>query len=133
MRVMGHNLLAILVAAILFYAIEFVMFAVVIPGEQYARMVGISYDAAGDMSKMAYGVIMPIMAVIGISLVVKWRGAVGAAGGAVTAVLMGVLMAFSASLYGWVYGGNTADFIPVSFLHYVLCYGVAGAVLGAWK
>ena len=41
MRYNGHNILAIIVAAIAIYAIEFVIFALFIPGATYAHMVGI--------------------------------------------------------------------------------------------
>ena len=44
MRFMGYNVLAILAAAILIYVIEFVIFGLLIPGEQYAAMVGLGMD-----------------------------------------------------------------------------------------
>ncbi|HVV31891.1 MAG TPA: hypothetical protein VG943_16275 [Caulobacterales bacterium] len=136
MRFNGFNILAIIVAAIAIYAIEFVIFAVLIPGPTYQHMVGMSdAQATASMagSRMPYGIVMPILAAIGLALVVKWRQAVGLAGGFITGALMGVLFGFAATMYSYVYGAATEMFLGVTLIHYILCYGVAGAILSAWK
>lgn len=130
MRVMGHNALAIIVAAIAIYAIEFLIFAVMIPGPQYTAMTGYG---DGDASRMALGALPPLLAAIGLSLTVKWRGAPGWMGGLVTGVLMAIFFAFASSLYSYVYGPNSMQFVLVNLGHYLVCYGIAGAILGAWK
>lgn len=134
MRVNGHNILAIVAAAILIYAIEFVIFAVLISPEQYMAFTGVSAEqvASGD-ARMPLGVLPPLMAAIGLSLAIKWHAAPGWMGGARTAILMAVLFAFGTSLYGYVYGPHTAAYLPVNLAHFIVCYGAAGAVLGAWK
>lgn len=132
MRFNGHNVLAIVVAALVIYLIEYVIFAVLIPGDQYMAMVGITAEQA-DPSRMPFGAIPPILAAIGLSLAVKWRNAAGLMGGVTTGLLMGFFFAFAVSLYGFVYGANTAQYIPVELAHYLVCYAAAGAVLGAWK
>ena len=134
MRFMGQNILAIVLAAIVIYAIEFVIFALLIPGPQYEHMTGIS-DAqmTAGMSRMPFGAIMPILAAIGISLVVKWRNAPGLMAGVQTGALLGLVFGFSISMYQYVYGPATEMWLLVSALHFVIAYGVAGAILGAWK
>ncbi len=132
MRVMGHNALAIAVAAIVFYAIEFVIFGVLIPGDQYMVLTGLNADQ-GDVARMPYGVIMPILTAIGLSLVIKWRNAAGWMGGVATALLIAVLFAFSTSLYSYVYGGHTLEYLPINLAHFLVCYAAAGAIIGAWK
>lgn len=132
MRVMGHNVLAIVVAAIVIYAIEFVIFAVLIPGEQYFAMTGM-LEGQGDEGRMPVGVVMPILAAIGLSLAIKWRNAAGLMGGVTTGLLMAIFFAFSASLYGYVYGTHTEQFVAVNLGHFLVCYAAAGAILGAWK
>ena len=134
MRVMGHNVLAVVVAAIVIYAIEFLIFAVLIPGEDYMRMTGMQgMDEAASMARMPYGILMPIFTAIGLSMVIKWRGAVGWVEGLKTALLMAVLLGFGTSLYGYVYGTHTEQFLLVNLAHFLVCWGAAGAVLGAWK
>lgn len=132
MRFNGHNVLAIIAAAIVIYAIEFVIFAVIIPGDQYMALTGMT-EGQGDMSRMPYGAIMPILTAIGLSMVIKWRNAAGLMGGVTTALWMAVLFGFGTSLYGFVYGSNTAAYLPVNLGHFLVCWGAAGAILGAWK
>jgi hypothetical protein len=132
MRFMGHNLLAILVAALVIYVIEFVIFALLIPGEQYMTLTGLM-EGQGDETRMPFGIIMPVLAAIGLSLVIKWRNPPGLMGGVTTALLMAVLFGFSTSLYGYVYGTHTASYLPINLGHFLVCWGAAGAILGAWK
>lgn len=134
MRVMGHNVLAIIVAAIVIYGLEFVIYGMLIPQDQYLAMSGITAEqAAGGEARMPYGIIMPLLAAIGLSLTIKWRNAPGWMGGAVTGVIMAVLFGFSSGLYGYVYGTSNEAFQLVNLVHFVLCYAAAGAILGAWK
>jgi hypothetical protein len=132
MRVMGHNAFAIIVAALAIYAIEFVIFAVLIPGDQYLAMVGLTADQAHP-ERMPVGALMPVFAAIGLSLSIKWRNAPGWRGGLTTGLLMAVFFAFSASLYGYVYGSHTLQFQWINLAHFLVCYATAGAILGAWK
>lgn len=132
MRMMGHNVLAILLAAIAIYAIEFVIFAVLMTQEQYTALTG--YPVSGeDMARMPFGAIPPILAAIGLSCVIKWRNAPGMMGGLMTGVLMAIFFGLGVSLYSFVYGPNSPTFIGVDAAHFIVCYGVAGAILGAWK
>lgn len=132
MRFNGHNLLAILVAAIAIYLLEFVLFAVIISAEQYQTMIGVTADQLHP-ERMAFGIVPPLLAAIGLSLTVKWRNAPGLMGGATTGVWMGICFALAGGLYGFVYGPNTETLVAVNLGHFVVCYGVAGGILGAWK
>ena len=134
MRMMGHNVLAIIVAAIAIYAIEFLIFAVLLPGEQYMAMSGYSQQSMeAGMARMPFGVIPPILAAIGLSCAVKWRNKAGWMASAATGVIMAICFGVGVSLYSFVYGPNNAAFIAVNLAHFVVSYGAAGAILGAWK
>ena len=134
MRVMGHNVLAILVAALVIYGIEFVIFALLMTPDQYQSLTGITADqAAAGMSRMPVGVVPPILTAIGLSLAIKWRSAAGWMGGVTTAALMAVVFGFSTSLYGYVYGPHAEAYLPINLAHFLVCWAAAGAVLGAWK
>src|SRR5262245_50198360 len=100
MRVMGMNVLAILVAAIAIYLIEFVIFGVLIPGDQYVAMSGVNADQMHP-ERMPFGVIPPILSAIGLALAVKWCNAPGWMGGAMTGVLAAIFLAFPVSFYGF--------------------------------
>ncbi|MBL8531726.1 MAG: hypothetical protein JNK94_08330 [Hyphomonadaceae bacterium] len=134
MRVMGHNVLAIIVAALVIYGIEFLIFAVLISPEQYMAFTGVSADQmAGGQARMPFGVVPPLLAAIGLSLVIRWRDRPGLMGGLTTALMMAVLFAFGTSLYGYVYGPHASAYLPVNLGHFLVCWGAAGAILGAWK
>ncbi|MEQ1616962.1 MAG: DUF1761 domain-containing protein [Terricaulis sp.] len=134
MRIMGHNALAIIVAALAIYLIEFVIFGVLIPGEQYMAMTGLTPEQSeAGMSRMPFGIVMPLLTAIGLSLVIKWRNAPGLMGGVTTALFMAVLFGFSVSLYDYVYGADSETYLPINLGHFLVCWGAAGAVLGAWK
>jgi hypothetical protein len=134
MRVMGHNLLAIFVAALAIYLLEYVIFAVLISPEQYMAFTGVTPEQVeGGMARMPLGVIPPILAAIGLSLAIKWRGRPGWMSGAATGLLLAILFAFGTSLYGYVYGPHTTPYLAVNLGHFLVCWGLAGAILGAWK
>ncbi|UPT61348.1 MAG: hypothetical protein M0D54_13005 [Hyphomonadaceae bacterium JAD_PAG50586_4] len=132
MRVMGHNVLAIIVAAIAIYLIEFAIFAVLITPEQYQALVGLSAEQMHP-DRMPFGPVPPLLFAIGLSLAIKWRAAVGWMGGAMTGVLMAVFIGFAASFYPFVYGSHEAAYLAVDLGHYLACFAAAGAILGAWK
>jgi len=132
MRYQGHNVLAIVVAAIVIFLIEFVIFAVLIPGPDYFAMTGMS-EGQGDAARMPVGAILPVLAAVGLSLAIKWRGRPGMMGGLTTGVLMAIFFAFPTSLYGYVYGAHTETFVAINFAHFLVCYAAGGAILGAWK
>ncbi len=132
MRLMGYNVLAIAAATVAIYLIEFVIFAVMIPGPQYMALTGLA-EGQGDDSRMPFGIVMPLLTAIGLALVIKWRNAAGWMEGLRTGLMMAVLFGFSTSLYGYVYGAHTADFLPINLGHFLVCWGAAGAVLGVWK
>jgi hypothetical protein len=132
MRYNGHNILAIVVAALAIYAIEYVIFAVMISGEQYMTLTGLM-EGQGDNGRMPFGIVMPILTAIGLALLIKWRNAPGWMGGLTTGLIAAVLFGFSTSLYAYVYGANTAAYLPINLAHFLVCWGAAGAIIGAWK
>lgn len=134
MRLMGHNVFAIIVAALLIYVIEFVIFAVLISPEQYMAFTGVTADQVqGGEARMPFGIIPPLFAAIGLSLCIKWRGAQTLQAGAFTGLILAVLFGFGTGLYGYVYGPHIEAYLPVNLGHFLVCWGAAGAVLGAWK
>jgi len=134
MRVMGHNVLAILVAAIAIYAIGFVIYGLLISPDQYMAMAGLSEeDVTAGQWKMPLGVVMPILLAIGLSLVIKWRNRPGWMAGAVAGVLVALFFLFTERLYGFVYSAEDGQLLLLDTAHAFATAIVAGAILGAWK
>ena len=132
MRMMGINLLAVLAAGIAIYLIEYVIFAQLMTPAQYVEMSG--YPQTGDaMARMPFGVIPPLFSAIGLAFAIKWRNKPGLMAGLAVGVMLGILFGLGGSLYSFVYGPNTPTMVLVSLGHFVVAWGVAGAILGAWK
>jgi len=134
MRVMGHNVLAILVAALAMYAIGFLFYGLLF-GEAWQAAAGYTKEELeGGMAKMPLGFVIPILLAIGLSLTVKWRNAPGLMGGLTTGLLVAVFLLIAERMYGYVYspaGGETLFMIDVA--HTLVIAAVGGAILGAWK
>lgn len=134
MRVLGHNALAILVAAIAVYFVGFLFYGLIFAEVWVAATGWTEQELQSGMSKMPIGFIIPFMIAIGVSLAVKWRNKPGWWGGAETGLLMGFFLMSAVVLYGYVYspaGGETI--LAIDALHQLATAGVAGAILGAWK
>jgi len=134
MRFQGHNVLAILVAAIAIYAVGFVIYGLVFEQAWIAASGYTREEVETGMSKMPFSPIMPILIAIGLSLVIKWRNKPGLMSGVVTGLLMAALFLFPERLYAYVYspvGGATL--LGIDTLHIFVTGVVGGGVLGAWK
>ena len=135
MRAGGINWLAVLVAAIAFYAIGFVIYGLMIPPEKWMAWSGVSeaeMEAVGA-SRMMYSVIMPLMTAVFMAILFKW-GTVGSArDGAMWGAVVALASAVPGMLYGWVYGIGPIEMTFVDAFHLFIGHVVAGAVLGGWK
>lgn len=135
MRSGGIHWLAVLTAAIAFYAIGFVIYGMLIPAESWMAMSGITQaemEAVGE-SRMAFSPIMPIMTAVFLAILFKWAQVAGVGEGARWAAVVALASAVPAMLYGWVYGVGPLDMTMIDAGHLLLGHIAAGAILGGWK
>ncbi|MGH6659838.1 MAG: DUF1761 domain-containing protein [Sphingomicrobium sp.] len=135
MRAGGINWIAVLVAAIAFYAIGFVIYGLLIPAESWMAMSGISeaeIEALGE-NRMLFSVMMPLMTAIFMAVLFKWGKVADAATGAQWGVVIALASAVPGMLYGWVYGVGPIEMTMIDSAHLLLGHAAAGAVLGGWK
>ncbi|MBX3429216.1 MAG: DUF1761 domain-containing protein [Hyphomonadaceae bacterium] len=133
MRFNGHNLLAILAAAIAIWVIGFLIYVVLFQ-QQWLDWMGVTEaEMQQDNGRMAFMVAMPFLQAIGLSLAIKWRNAPGLMGGLTTGLLMAVCLSIAARMYGWVYSFEATELFGLDSVHFLLTHAVAGAILGAWK
>jgi Na+/proline symporter len=133
MRVMGHNVFAIVVAAIAIWAIGFLLYVVLFQA-QWTEWMGVTEEQMEqDNGRMPFMVVMPFLQAIGLSMIVKWRNAPGWMGGAITGVLVAVFISIACRMYGWVYSFERTELFGLDSMHFLLTHAVAGAILGAWK
>lgn len=134
MRSGGINWIAVLVAAIVIYAIGFVIYGVMIPEDQLGAMMGITEaEKATAMSRMAFSPLMPILTAAFMAILFR----LGSVGDAMTGVKWALVVAFASAiptmLYGWVYGGDNSSVAMIDCVHLLLGHAAAGAILGGWK
>ena len=135
MRAGGINWIAVLVAAVAFYAIGFVIYGMLIPAESWMAESGIStaeMEVVGQ-SRMPFGVVMPLMTAGFMALLFKWGSVTGASKGAQWGMVVALASAVPGMLYGWVYGVGPIDMTLVDSGHLLLGHVTVGAILGAWK
>jgi hypothetical protein len=133
MRVMGHNVLAIVAAGVAIWAIGFLLYVVLFQ-EQGMAWMGVSMeDADKDNGRMPFMVVMPFLIATGLSLAIKWRDRPGWFEGLKIGIVMAVFLTVAGRMYGWVYSWEPTELFGLDTLHFLLTHAVAGAILGAWK
>ena len=135
MRLYGYNLVAILAAAIVIYAVGYVIYGVLIPPDVWMKNAGITPEemhAIGG-ARMIYGPLMPLATAIGMAVLFRWAGVARLQAGLRYGALIALLSAIPTIWYGWVYGvgGSTAPMIDS--VHLLLGHMAAGSVLATWK
>jgi hypothetical protein len=133
MRVMGHNVYAVVVAAVAIWLIGFLLYVVLFaePWMEWMQLTDEQKNA--DNGRMPFMIAMPFLQAIGLSLAVKWRNAAGLMGGLTTGLLMAVFFSIAGRMYGWVYSFEVNELFALDSFHFLLTHAVAGAILGAWK
>lgn len=135
MRISGINILAVLVAAIAVYAVGFVIYGMLIDESALLQMTGTTADqhAAIGTSRMAYGVVMPLMTAGFMAVLFNWASVSGLMSG----VKWGALVAFASAIpttwYGWVYGVGDCTIFLVDSAHLLIGHVLAGGILASWK
>jgi len=133
MRVMGHNVLAVAVAAVTIWAIGLLLYVFLFQ-QQWTEWMGLApSDMEKDNGRMPLMVVMPVLTAIGISLVIKWRDRPGWFDGMKVGLLLAIFLTIAGRMYGWVYSFERTELFGLDTLHFLLTHMAAGAILGAWK
>lgn len=135
MRAGGINGLAVLAAAVAFYAIGFILYGMVIGEEQLAAIMGEDLAAASaqEADRMPFGFLMPLASALFMALIFKWGGVANAATGARWGAVIAIASAIPSVWYRWVYGDFPATMALIDSGHFLLGHVAAGVVLGRWK
>jgi len=134
MRAGGINWLAVIVAAIVIYAIGFVLYATMIPMESYVAMSGITdAEMATATGRMMYSPVMPIMTAAFMGVLFKWGQVPDAVTGAKWALVVALASAVPTILNEWVYDGADSSLAMIDCAYLMLGHIAAGAILGGWK
>ena len=135
MRAGGINWVAVLAAAAAFYLLGLVIYGMIIREETIMAWSGITQadvDAVG-MSRMPFGVLMPLATALFMAILFNWGGVDSATKGARWAMVIAFASAIPTVWYGWVYGLRPIEAGLLDSAHLLLGHAVAGAILGRWR
>ena len=137
-KVFGSSLLAIILATILFYMIGFVIYGLLF-SEQWLAYAGMTEgealarnEALGPMMYI-WGLILTLAQVLGIALFLKKANVNSARKGLIKGVMLATLFALPVMAYNWLYQGSSANLLGLDYVHLLIGYSVAGAVLGFFR
>ncbi len=129
----GPNWLAIVAAAIAFYAVGFIIYGAVF-SKLWMKLSGFTKEQLQPhMWKMAISPIMPILTAIGLAFLFKLLGITTLMGGVELAILIWFFLILSTRLYSYVYSPERPGLLLMDSTHLLLGYLATGAILGAWQ
>jgi hypothetical protein len=119
--------LVILAAAIGMYGVDYVIFVLMLP-EHYRAIVGLDADQM-HFERQPLGIVLPILVAIGLSTSIRFAGG-GWRRGVMIGLMLAVCVAFPSSLYAFVYGSHTLEFVLLNLGRLMLLFILAGALMG---
>jgi len=129
------NPVGVIVASVAFFIVGFLWYGVIF-SDAWMAAEGISEEAAAADSPMwmILGFAITAMQVIGLALVLKWKGDAGAVAAATTAALLWALFALPFTLYGFAYTpGHNATLLMIDASHLLVGWVTAAVVLTYFK
>jgi len=130
--IVGDNWLAIGVAAIAFYAVGFIIYGAVF-SKLWMQLSGFTKEQLQPhMWKMALSPIMPILAAIGLAIILKLARVDNLATGLVITFQIWFFIVLSTRLYSYVYSPERLGLLVMDTIHLLLGFMAAGAIISAW-
>lgn len=133
-KIFGLNLVGVLVAAVAFFMVGWVWYGMLF-SEAYMAANGMTEaDAGMSPAWMASGFVITLLQVIGIGLVLKWKGASGLVDAAKAAVVIWFFFALPFATYAYIYSvAHDSTLLLIDAGHLLLGWVVSAAVLALIK
>ena len=133
-KIFGLNLLGVLVASVAFFLIGWLWYGILFQ-EAWMAAEGIAADAAESESPvwMAGGFLITLMQVIGIGLVLKWKGASGLGAAVTAAVVLWFFLALPFCCYAYIYAAHNSSLLMIDASHLLVGWVVSAALLALIK
>ncbi|MBB5518288.1 DUF1761 domain-containing protein [Amphiplicatus metriothermophilus] len=135
-KLFGLNVLAVLVASVVFYLIGWLWYGVLFKDLWMALMRVTEAEAAASSGPIwyVYGFVITVLQVIGIGLVMKWKNAAGLNAAVVTAVILWIVFALPFSGYAYVYSvAHSEKLLLIDAGHLLVGWVVSAAALALMK
>lgn len=129
------NPVGILVASVLFYLVGFLWYGVLFMEAWMAANGLVADDAAGQSPiYMLGGFLITVMQVVGLAIILKWRGVTGIADAVKAALLLWALLALPFTMYAYLYvPAHDATLLMIDASHLLVGWTVAAAALARFK
>lgn len=129
-KLFGLNLVAVLVASVAFYAVGYVWYAQVF-SDAWMAAHGITAESGGeDPIWMLGGFIITVMQVIGLGLVLKWKGVTTPDKAALKAAVLWLVFALPLTMYSYVYlTAHDSTLLMIDASHLLVGWIVSAVVL----
>jgi hypothetical protein len=134
-KIFGLNIVGVLVASVAFFLVGWVWYGMLF-SDAYMAANGVTEADAGDMSPawMASGFVITLLQVIGIGLVLKWKGASGLVDCVKTAVIVWFFFALPFATYAYIYmPAHNSMMLMIDAGHLLVGWVVSAAVLALIK
>ena len=130
--IVGDNWLAIIVAAVAFYAIGFLIYGALF-SKLWMQLSGYTKEQLAPHGwKMALSPIMPILAAVGLAILLKLARVDNLATGLVITFQIWFFIVLSTRLYSYVYSPEKPGLLVMDAIHLLLGFMAAGGVISAW-
>lgn len=129
------NPVGIIVASIAFFAVGFLWYGVIF-SDAWMAAEGFTKEAddAGSPAWMALGFVITVMQVVGLALILKWKGDAAPVASATTAAILWALLALPFTLYGFIYTpGHNTTLLMIDASHLLVGWVVSAVVLSLFK
>lgn len=131
--VAGDNWLAVVAAAVAFYAVGFLIYGALF-SKQWLALSGYSKEQLKPHAwKMALSPLMPILTAIGLAILFKLAHVANIATGVVIAFEIWFFLILSTRLYSFVYSPEKLGLLIMDAVHLLLGFLVAGAIIAGWR
>ncbi|MEX6633475.1 DUF1761 domain-containing protein [Hyphococcus lacteus] len=134
-RVLGLNLVGVLVATLAFWMVGFVWYGLVF-AEIWMEANGVTAETAGAGGSlyMLGGFVITLMQVIGIGLVLKWKGVATMGAAVMTAVILWFFLALPFANYAYLYSpAHNTTLLLIDASHLLVGWVVSAVVLSLIK
>lgn len=134
----GSNIISLLLATIVFYMLGFLWYSFIFV-DQWMHLTGITKADAlvrgEQLGAMMYvwGLLITLAQVLGIAAVLNWAGATRLVTCVKIAMMLAVMLILPVLGYGMLYQGVSIHLVGIDFLHLLIGYSLAAAVLSFFR
>jgi hypothetical protein len=129
------NPVGLILASIVFYIVGFLWYGVLF-SDAWMAAEGVTPEAAEaeNPAWMAVGFVITVMQVVGLAIVLKWKGVESLGDAAMTAVILWALFALPFAFYDFIYTpGHNAPLLMIDASHLFVGWTASAAVLSRFR